>query len=113
MSLHALATGTLTGDPARRSSKSGAEFATATLRAATEVGPILTSIVAFGEAAAELLRHRQGDALAVTGRAKLTSWTGRDETHHHGISIVAEQIASAASARRAETARRGERRDVA
>src|SRR5262249_12479052 len=113
MSLYTLATGTLIGDPAHRTSARGNDFATATLRVSTDNEPILISIVAFGDVAAELLRHRQGDALAVAGRAKLTAWIGRDEAQHHGISIVADQIASAATARRADAERRRERRDVA
>lgn len=112
MSLHALAAGSLIADPARRSGAKG-DFATAILRASTEDGAILVSIIAFGAQAAQLLDHHQGDALAISGRTKLTQWTGRDGAEHHGLSMVIETIASAAGARRADVARRRERRDAA
>ncbi len=105
MSLHVLAAGALIADPVRRAGAKG-DFSTATLRVATEDGAMLCSLIAFAAAAAELLQHRQGDALAVAGRARLTSWTGRDGAEHRGLSLVADQVASAASARRAAAARR-------
>jgi single-stranded DNA-binding protein len=110
MSLHILATGSLTADPVRRTGASGKDFATATLRVATDDDAVLVSLIAFGDAAETLLAHRQGSALAVAGRAKLSSWTGRDGAEHHGLSVVAEQIASASAARRAEADRRREKR---
>src|ERR1051325_8369349 len=106
MSLFALASGSLIADPNRRTSGKGSDFAIATLRTATEDGSILVSLIAFGVQAEELLGHKQGDALSISGRAKLTEWTGRDGEQHHGLSLVVEQIASAAGARRADAARR-------
>jgi single-stranded DNA-binding protein len=113
MSLHVLVSGALTADPARRTGANGKDFATATLRVATDDDAILVSVIAFGATTETLLAHRQGATLAVSGRAKLTNWTGRDGADHHGISVVVDQIASAASARRADAERRREKRDAA
>ena len=105
MSLYLLATGNLIADPVERTGKSGS-FVTAVLRCSTDDDAVLVSIIAFNDAAETLLVHRHGSALAVSGRAKLTSWTGKDNTEKHGISLVVEQIASASAARRADAERR-------
>jgi single-stranded DNA-binding protein len=105
MSLYTLATGTLIADPVRRSGANG-DFATATIRAATEDGTILVSAIAFSALAEQLLSHHQGDAVAVAGRAKLREWTGQDGAQHHGLSVTVEQLTSAAAARRADAERR-------
>jgi single-stranded DNA-binding protein len=109
MSLYILATGSLIADPQRRTSASGKDFATATVKASTDDGSVLVSLIVFGTLAEELLRHHQGSALAVSGPARLTSWIGKDGAEKHGLSLLAEQIASAAAARRAEAERRRER----
>jgi single-stranded DNA-binding protein len=113
MSLHLLATGPLTADPQRRTSQAGKTFSTANLRVSTEDGVTFVSIVAFGDTAEALLAHHQGGTIAVSGRAKLTTWTGRDGTEKNGLSVVVEQIASASAARRADANRRREARDAA
>ena len=105
MSLHVMAVGVLTADPIERTGAKG-NFATATLRTSTDDGPILVSMIAFGAVAETLLAHQQGSTLAVAGRAKLTSWPGRDGAENHGLAVVAETITSAAAARRADTERR-------
>lgn len=106
MSFHALVSGSLLGDPVQRTSAKGKAFATATLRVATEDGSILVSMAAFGDTAEALLQHRAGDAVAVAGRAKLTSWTGKDGVEKHGVSVTADSIVSAASSKRADADRR-------
>jgi single-stranded DNA-binding protein len=112
MSMYLLVLGSLTADPQRRTSQAGKTFATASLRVATEDGATFVSLIAFDDTAEALLAHRQGSTLAVSGRAKLTSWTAKDGAEKSGLSLVVEQIASAASARRAD-ARRREARDAA
>jgi hypothetical protein len=71
MSLHVLATGFLVGDPQRREGAKG-PFTTATIRADGDE-PILVSIIAFGDEGERLLGLTKGDALAVSGRARLTN----------------------------------------
>lgn len=112
MSLYTLATGSLISDPARRTGTKS-DFATATLRTATDDGAILVSVIAFGEQAAQLLAHQQGAALAIAGRATLRSWTGKDGEQKTGISVVVEQLASASAARRADAERRRSNRAAA
>jgi single-stranded DNA-binding protein len=94
MSLYALASGVLTADPQRRQGPK-ATFATGWLRAQDGEDSQFVSLIAFGGRADELLEHAAGDAIAVSGRAKLTAWTGRDGVARHGISITADQIAAA------------------
>jgi single-stranded DNA-binding protein len=93
MSLYLLATGTLIADPQRREGAKGA-FATATIRAVNGDEATFISLISFGEEAARLLELAKDDAVAVSGRARLSTWTGRDGAEKHGISLVAEQIAA-------------------
>jgi single-stranded DNA-binding protein len=109
MTLYLLATGTLTADPIQRTSQTGNVFATGSLRVATEDGVVFVSLIAFADQAERLLVHRQGSAIAAAGRAKMAGWTGKDGAERHGLSIVAEQIASVAAAQRADRDRRSAR----
>jgi len=95
--LSVLATGTLTSDPVSRKTSAGKPYATALLRVPCEDGePVLTSLIAFNTAAVEaLLAHGKGETLAVTGRAKLSQWTGRDGQEVRGLSIVVDKCLSA------------------
>lgn len=93
MSLQALASGTLTADPVHRNSAKGA-YVTAMLRVPTDDGGILASAIAFGAAADRLAECGAGDALSISGRARLTQWIGRDRQQRYGISILVEQIAT-------------------
>jgi len=94
MSLYVLASGPLIGDPQCREGVKG-PFTTATIRVNNRDEAVLVSVIAFGEEAGRLLELvKGGDAFALSGRARLTSWTGREGTEKHGISIVAEQIAA-------------------
>jgi single-stranded DNA-binding protein len=88
-----LGTGPLVGDPQRRAGAKGS-FTTATIRTSGDEA-VLVSIIAFGADGERLLEFSKGDALAVSGRARLTKWTGRDGVEKHGLSLVAEQIAAA------------------
>jgi single-stranded DNA-binding protein len=90
MSLFVLAAGSLIADPQCREGAKG-QFATAAIRADDNI----VNLIAFGSEAERLLGLEKGAALAASGRARLTSWKGRDGTDRHGISIVAEQIAAA------------------
>lgn len=91
--LSALASGTLVREAQQRQGSSGRPYATASMRVPCDGDEaVLVSIVAFSTTAIEaLLGLKKGDTLAVTGRAKLTSWEKDGETHH-GLSVVAEQV---------------------
>jgi single-stranded DNA-binding protein len=73
MSFYVLASGALIADPQCRAGAKGA-FTTATIRANGDEA-VLVSVIAFGDEAGRLLEFVKGDALAVSGRARLTSWT--------------------------------------
>jgi single-stranded DNA-binding protein len=108
--MHVLVSGVLVNDPARRTSQKGQPYTTANVRVANDDGSFLASVVAFNAQAEQLALHRKGSALAISGRGKLSSWTSSDGTEQHGISIVAQDIASAEQARRADAKRRQEAR---
>lgn len=94
MSLYILVAGSLKADPVRRVGAKG-DFVTATLRVPTDKGGVLVSTIAFGDEAEQLLQCRAGDALTISGRGQLTEWVGHDGQQRHGLSVVAEQIATA------------------
>lgn len=90
MSLHIMAQGQLTADPVHRESKSGKPFVTAQLRVTAEDESLLLSVIAFDATVCDLLtRLKKGDAVAVSGRAKPTSWLGQDGEQRRGLSVVA------------------------
>lgn len=91
--LSVLAAGTLVRDPQSRQGSSGRSFASAAMRVGVEgADAVLVSLVAFRSSAIDALTAlTKGDALAVTGRAKLTSWE-KDGEQHHGLSVVAEHV---------------------
>lgn len=93
--LSVLATGTLVADPVSRSSSSGKEFVTASLRTPTDEDAIIINVIAFDDdAKGALTKLRKGDALSITGRAKLSRWQGR-EGERVGLQVVAEGILTA------------------
>ncbi len=95
--LSVLATGTMASDPVSRTTSAGKPYATGLLRVPCEdAEPVLVSMIAFDTAAVEaLLAHGKGETLAVTGRAKLSQWTGRDGQEAMGLSIVVDKVLSA------------------
>src|SRR6516162_7723938 len=93
MGLYLLASGTLISDP---QSREGAKrsFTTAAIRTSGDE-TILVSVIAFGDEGKRLLDFVKGAAIAVSGRARLTSWVGRDGVEKRGLGVVAEQIIAA------------------
>ena len=92
MSLHVLVSGPLFADPQRRVGAKGV-FATGTVHVRGDE-PTLVNTIAFQQQAEQLLDLVKGDAIAVSGPARLTSWTGRDGAEKHGLSVIAQQIAA-------------------
>jgi single-stranded DNA-binding protein len=90
-----------------RQSFAGKTYATASMRVAIDgEEAVLASLIAFSDTAvAALLALTKGDALAVSGRGKLTSWE-KDGQQHHGLSVVADQVLTlyALDKRRKQTA---------
>jgi single-stranded DNA-binding protein len=95
-----LATGTLIADPVSRvSTTSGKSFTTAALMVPAENSePMRVSVIAFaGDPVEALLLLKKGDACAISGRAKLSSWTKNGE-EKHGLSVIADRVLSAYAA---------------
>ena len=92
MSVIALVAGKLVKAPASKTAKTGAPYTVATLRAATDDGDLLVNVIAFGQAGEALAALGIGDSLSVTGRAKLTHWTGTDGHERHGLGVVADGV---------------------
>jgi single-stranded DNA-binding protein len=95
MSITALVTGRLIATPERRTGNSGKPFTLAKLSAAAEGEDALVSLIAFGSVAEELAALGKGDTVAVNGRAKVNTWTGKDGSPQAGLSVTADTILSA------------------
>jgi single-stranded DNA-binding protein len=91
--LSVLCTGTLVSDPKARTSSSGKPFATALLRVpAEDADAMLVSAIAFdADAVAAILALSKGDACAIAGRGKLSTWEKAGE-EKHGLSVVADRV---------------------
>ena len=102
-----LCTGTLLSDPTARTSASGKAYATALLRVPSEDSEaMLVSVIAFdADAVAAILALAKGDACAIAGRGKLTSWEKAGE-EKHGLSVVADRVLTAYAAGKARKAAR-------
>lgn len=102
-----LASGTLVADPRRRTSATGKDYATASLRVpAEDADPMLVSVIAFNaDAVAAILALQRGDSCAIAGRAKLTSW-GKDGEQRHGVSVTADRVLTVYAAGKARKAAR-------
>lgn len=89
--IRALITGSLYGDPQARTSQAGKPFVTAKVRADGKNGESLwCSVIAFGEQADRLLTLGNGAALAVSGKAELSSYTDKQGEPRAGLSVVAD-----------------------
>lgn len=104
------------GDPVERETRSGKPMATVSIAvnaARPDADPDTEwfSVIAFGHAAKDLLRHAKGDLCAIMGALQRTRYTGRDGQEREGWSLTAESIVSARMVRpgggkkRAETAK--------
>jgi single-stranded DNA-binding protein len=111
MSFHALVSGVLVADPQRREG-SKAPFATAALRVQDGDISVLASVIGFGGDAEQLLDFTKGDAVALSGRAKLSNWVGRDGSEHQGLSVIVDQFIAAKPRCRAASSETGRVADL-
>lgn len=105
--LSVLCSGTLVSDPRERTTAAGKAYATGQMRVpAEDAEATLVSVIAFAaDAVTGLLALAKGDALAIAGRAKLTSWEkGAEEKH--GMSVVADRVLSVYAAGKTRKAAR-------
>jgi single-stranded DNA-binding protein len=110
MSLDSLASGRLAKSPETRTTRNERQFATAQVSVASDGDDsTLVSLIAFrAEAVAPLGDLDIGDACAVAGRAKVTTWTNRDGETKAGLSIVVEQLLTPYHVRRKRNAAQGD-----
>lgn len=94
MSITALITGKLIADPERRTGPSGKAYTRATVIAHDGDGDALVSLMAFGTVSEQLAALAKGDTVAVTGRAKVNTWAGRDGSTKVGLNVTADAILS-------------------
>jgi single-stranded DNA-binding protein len=100
MSITALVAGKLIADPERRTGQSGKAYVLAKVAAHDGEADSLVSVMAFGSAADQLAALGKGDAVAINGRAKVNTWSGRDGTTKAGLSVTADAVLSAYSLKR-------------
>lgn len=91
MSLAVLITGRLIADPEQRIGTNKA-FTLAKVSVATDDGDILASVIAFATAAEQLGALNKGDTVALSGKAKLSTWTARDGGFKAGLSVTADSV---------------------
>jgi len=97
MSLSILAQGRLIAAPVTRTGKNGKPFATFLLAAAVEDGEVVTvSGIAFDLAAIDRLSALdKGESVAISGRASLKTWEGKDGEQRMGLSVVTDAVLTA------------------
>lgn len=96
--------GRLGGDPVERETRSGKPMATVSIAvnvARPDADPDTEwfSLIAFGQAAKDLLRHAKGDLCAIMGPLQRTRYTGRDGAERQGWSLTVDSIVSARTVR--------------
>lgn len=93
--IRALVTGQLFGEPQRRTSQAGKEFTTGKVRGDGKDGAaVWTSVIAFGELGERLATLRANQAVAISDKAELTAWAGKDGNPAAGLSLVVDELAT-------------------
>ena len=94
MSLDVLINGRLVKPVQQRTASNGSPFAVAQVSVPTEADEsLLASCIAFSRSAVDaLLALDKGDAVALAGRAKLSSWTGSDGATKHGLNVTVDAV---------------------
>ena len=68
----------------------------------------MVSVIAFGTVSEQLAALGKGETVALTGRAKVTTWTGKDGGSKAGLSLTAEALLTTYHLRRKRAAMRAE-----
>ena len=93
--IRALVSGVLHSDPQTRVGQSGKPYCTARLRADTGDGNTTwCGLIAFAEQAERLAMLKAGQALSVSGRAKVTAWAGKDGQPAGGLDLTVDEVAT-------------------
>lgn len=111
MSLNVLITGRLVKPAQERTGNSGKTFALTQINVPTEGDEsLLASCIAFNRTTINaLLALDKGDAVALAGKARLSTWTGADGSTKCGLNVTVEQVLTAYHVRRKRAAVQGER----
>jgi single-stranded DNA-binding protein len=89
----ALISGTIFGEVAQRTSKTGKPYASTTLRAKDWDTAQFIRVTVFSESSqADLLRLSEGDAVAVTGPLKAELYTAQNGETKIALSIIADKV---------------------
>lgn len=92
--IRCLVSGSLYGDPAVKTAKSGNAFTTAKLKADGKDGAtVWCSLVAFGEQGERLATLKANAALSVSGRAEVQAWVNKQGEPQAGLSLVVDDLA--------------------
>ena len=96
MTIRALCTGTLYGDPESRTGASGKGYTRAKLRAdvSKDEPAVWVSLIAFGSQADTLAYLKAGDSVSVSGKCKLTAWTDKQGNPQPGVDLVVDELIS-------------------
>lgn len=91
--LHILLTGTVYETPVQRVAKNGNPFATAKLLADVDDGSsVWCNVIAFAEAGEHLALLQAGDAVSMTGKARLNQWEDQNGQPRAGLAVTATGI---------------------
>lgn len=91
--IHVLLTGTLYGPPVRRIARNGHPFATAKLLADVGDGSMVwCSTIAFAETGERLATLQAGDAVSVTGKARLSQWEDAEGNPRAGLAVTITEV---------------------
>lgn len=92
-----LLSGRLRGAPTLRTASTGAPFATFRLAASSKTGEsLLCACLTFSQTVIDAVCSLgDGDSLAVSGEAAISTWDGRDGNPQHGLEVTAHAVLTA------------------
>jgi single-strand DNA-binding protein len=93
VTIHALATGSVSQPPTRRTTAKGNPWATFSIRVQTGEGSTFVNVAVFDAGLVDqALLLTEGAAVSVQGKLELRTWQGRDGQERTGLSVTASQI---------------------
>ena len=97
MSVDVLIAGRLRGTPTLRSASNGSPYLLFRLAAIDKAGEsLLCGCIAFSETAIRTVQALgEGDSIAVTGEASISTWHGSDGAERHGLDVTAHAVLTA------------------
>lgn len=99
--LNVLLSGKVIRPPKSGKSVKGTDWTTVIVRCPVQISRendepyILANVIAFDVAAGKLARVALGDAVSMTGDARLNHWTGQDGQTNTGLAVTAHEVLTA------------------